>query len=224
MSEELVEVLRGQPEIAQTQVFTGYARVVPSLSQECDIETLSCPLYLTIETPWGPVRFTMPFMLLHGGGDVVIIGQKTMREKLNMDVMAQLKAYIPEAHRHQGGMEGTAYAVGETKVGAVLRVAMAFAAPGSGGDAPGDVDGEFTLTLLSQPPMVFQNSVVEMEDRVGALETAVDDVICYGLPPECAKVLRDIGYRTYLDVFRRALFVDPPARVKPMIVRLRPDA
>ena len=72
--------------------------------------------------------------------------------------------------------------------------------------------------------MFFQDSVVEMEDRVGALETAVDDVIGYGLPPEYAKVLRDIGFRTYLDVFRRALFVDPPARVKPMIVRLPPDA
>ena len=78
-----------------------------------------------------------------------MIGQKTMREKLNTYIMGQLKAYIPEAHRHQGGMGRTAYAVGEPKVGAVLRLAMAVGASGSGGDAPADVDGEFTLTLLS---------------------------------------------------------------------------
>ena len=60
MSEELVEALREQPGMTQTaltQAFVGQARVVTSLGQECDIETQSCPLHLTIETPWGPVRF-----------------------------------------------------------------------------------------------------------------------------------------------------------------------
>ena len=37
-------------------------------------------------------------------------------------------------------------------------------------------------------------------------------------------MLRDIGFRTHLDVFRRALLDDPPARVEPMTVRLQPDA
>ena len=42
MSEELVQVLRGQPGMTQTaltQAFVGHARVVTSLGQECDIET-----------------------------------------------------------------------------------------------------------------------------------------------------------------------------------------
>ena len=61
--------------------------------------------------------------------------------------------------------------------------------------------------------MMFQGSEVEMHDRVGALETEVDDADDHGLPPECAKMLRDIVFRTHLDVFRWALIGDPPAGV-----------
>ena len=91
MSEELVEALRRQPGMMQTaltQAFVGHARVVTSLGHEYGIVTQSCPLHLTIETPWGPVRFTMPFVVLLGGCDVVIIGLKTLRENLGIDVMA----------------------------------------------------------------------------------------------------------------------------------------
>ena len=63
-----------------------------------------------------------------------------------------------------------------------------------------------------------------MEDRVGALETAVDDAVDHGLPPECAKMLRDIVFRAHLDVGRRALLGDLPARVEPMTMRLPPGA
>ena len=59
---------------------------------------------------------------------------------------------------------------------------------------------------------------------MGALETAVDDAVDHGLPPECAKMLRDIVFRTHLDVFRRALLGDPPAHVEPTTVRLQPGA
>ena len=63
-------------------------------------------------------------------------------------------------------MEFTAGAVGEPNASAVLRAAMAATAFGPGGDAPGDVDDDVTLTLLSQRPMLFQDSEVEMQDRV----------------------------------------------------------
>ena len=89
MSEELVQALReqvGMANTALTQAFVGHARVVTLLGQECDVETQSCPLHLTIDTPWGPVQFTMSFIVLPGRGDVVIIGQKTLREKLGIDV------------------------------------------------------------------------------------------------------------------------------------------
>ena len=228
-SEELVQALQGQPGMTQTaltQAFVGHARVVTSLGQEGDIETHSCPLYLTIDTPWGPVQFTMPFIVLPGRGDVVVIGQKTPREKLGIDVMAQLKASVLKAQGRQdgAGMELTARSVGEPYDGAVLRAAMAVTAFVPGDDAPGDVDGEVALTLPSQRPMILQDSELEMRDRVGVLETAVDNAVDHSSPPECAKMLRYIVFRTHLDVLCRALPGDPHAREKPGAVRLHAGA
>ena len=76
-SEELLEALQGQPgkpPTALMQTFVGNARVVTWLGKECDIETQSCPLHLTIETPWEPVQYTIMFIVLPGNGDVLIIG------------------------------------------------------------------------------------------------------------------------------------------------------
>ena len=99
---------------------------------------------------------------------MVIIEQKTLREKVAIDVMTQLKASVLKAHGREDGpeMEATAGAVDEPNAGAVLRAAMAVTALGPGGGAPGDVDDDATLTLLSQRPMMFQDSEVEMQDRV----------------------------------------------------------
>ena len=66
----------------------------------------------------------MPFIVLPGGGDVVIIGHKTLREKLGIDVMTQLKASVLKAHGRVDGpeMEATAGAVDEPNAGArILR-------------------------------------------------------------------------------------------------------
>ena len=137
ISEELAEALRGQPGMthtALTQAFVGHERVVTSMGQECDIETQSCLLHLTIETPWGPVRFTMPFIVLPGGGDVVVIGQKTLREKLDIDVMAQLKIYVLKAHgrQHGAGVKLTA-CWGRTQRWCCAAGAMAVTVFGPGG-------------------------------------------------------------------------------------------
>ena len=47
----------------------------------------------------------MPFIVVPGRGDVVIIGQKTLKEKLGIDVMAQLKASVLNAQGRQDGAE-----------------------------------------------------------------------------------------------------------------------
>ena len=85
--------------------------------------------------------------------------------------MAQLKASVLKAHGREDGpeMEITSGAVGKPNAGAVLRAAMAVTAFGPGGDAPGDVNDDVTLTLLSQRPMMLQDSEVEVKDRVGAV-------------------------------------------------------
>ena len=66
--------------------------------------------------------------------------------------MVQLKAAVLKAHGRQDGaeMELTARAVGKPNAGAVRQAAMDATPFGSGGDAPGDVDNDVTLTLLSQ--------------------------------------------------------------------------
>ena len=112
----------------------------------------------------------------------------------------------------------------EVNAGAVLLAAMTATAFEPGGGAPGDMDDDATLTLPSQRPMMFQEFEVEMQDRVGALETAVDDAVDHELLPEFAKMMRDIVFRTHLDVVRRASLGDPPVRVEPMTVRLQPGA
>ena len=180
--------------------------------------TQSSPLHLTIETPLGPVRVTMPFIVLPGGGDVVVNGQKSLREKLEVEVMAQLKASLMasvlKAHERENDpeMEITAGVVGEPNAGALVRAAMAVTTFGPCGYTPGDVDDDIAQTLLSQRHMMFKDSEVEMQDGVVALTTAVDDAVDHGRPLDCAKMLRDIVFRTHLDVFRRVLLGDPPAR------------
>ena len=168
----------------------------------------------------------MPFSVLSGGGDSVIIGQKTLREKLGIDVMVQLKASVLKAQGRQDGavMELTPCSVGELNDGAVLRAGMAVIAFVPGGDAPGDVDDEDAMTLPSQRSMVFQDSEVEMLDRVGVLETAVDNAVDDGSPPDCAKMRRDIVFRTHLDVLCRAFSGDPPAHKKLIAVRFHSGA
>ena len=73
---------------------------------------------------------------------------------------------------------------------------MAVTAFGPDGDAAGDVDDDIILTLLSQRPTMFQDPEVGMKDRVGALETTVDDALGHELPPECATMPRDIVFHT----------------------------
>ena len=135
--------------------------------------------------------------------------------------MAQLKAIVLRAQGRQegAGVELTARSVDEPNDGAVLRAAMAVTAFVPGGDAPGEVDDEVTLTLPSQRPMTFQDSEVEMRDRAGVLETAVDNAADLDSPPECAQTLRDIVFRTHFDLLCRALSGDPPARKNPRAVR-----
>ena len=57
----------------------------------------------------------MPFIVLPGRGDVVVIGQKTLREKLGIDVMAQLEASVFQARGREDGAEMKSTAGAEPK-------------------------------------------------------------------------------------------------------------
>ena len=111
-----------------------------------------------------PTNHAVFFFLFSGGGNAVIIGQKTPKKKLGTDVMVQLKASVRKAQRRQDGaeMELAARSVGESTDGAVLRAAMAVTAFVPGNDAPGDVENEVILKLPAQRPMILQDSEMEM--------------------------------------------------------------
>lgn len=102
MSEELVKTRRrkqGMTQTASTRACGGHALVMTSLGQEWDIEPQSCLLHILILTRWGPVRLTGPFVVLPGGSHMVIVDQKTLREKPGIDIIAQLTALCTECMR-----------------------------------------------------------------------------------------------------------------------------
>ena len=76
---------------------------------------------------------------------MVIIEQKTLREKVRIDTMEQLTTFLLKQQGCQdgAGVELTARSVGEPKDSAVLRAAIAVTAFVSGGDERGDGDEEF---------------------------------------------------------------------------------
>lgn len=111
----------------------------------------------------------MPFIVVPGGGAVVIIGQMTFREKLGIDAMAQVMAPVLKSRRRQDdpGMGPTAATVADPDAGAVVRVVVPVTAFGPGRDVPGGVEDDVTLTLLSPRPRIFQNSNTKSCGRVG---------------------------------------------------------
>ena len=71
------------------------------------------------------------------GGDLVTIGQTTLRETLGIDVMAKLRASVVKEHGREDGHEmvNTTDAVGEPNAGATLLAAMAVRVFEPGGEA-----------------------------------------------------------------------------------------
>ena len=61
-------------------------------------------LQVVIETPWGPVVIFTVFAVIPGTDNVLIIGSKTLRKKLGIDVMASLKGKAQGGDRLSGEM------------------------------------------------------------------------------------------------------------------------
>ncbi|CAM9927206.1 unnamed protein product [Sphacelaria rigidula] len=70
---------------------------------------------------------------------------------------------------------------------------------------------------------MFMEPVEEESVRMAALEESMTDTVANGLNVSKVERLRGILYR-HVNAFRRALMGDPPARVEPMRVILKPGA
>ena len=87
-------------------------------------------------------------------------------------------------------------------------------------DAPADVA---VKRLVERGPDMFMDQMGERGTRDRALEDSVHQAEQSGLSADGACPLRDILSRR-VDAFRRALRGDPPARVEPVRVQLKPQA
>lgn len=58
------------------------------------------PMDLTSTSACGDMHITLPFLIMTGNADFVIVGTKTLRENLDIDVMRQLKERLL---REEGG-------------------------------------------------------------------------------------------------------------------------
>ena len=77
--------------------------------------------------------------------------------------------------------------------------------------------------LVERGPEMFMDPAEEESARKVALEESVTEAVGNGLSLSKAERLRDILHRRE-NAFRRALRGDPPARVEPMRVQLKPGA
>ena len=75
--------------------------------------------------------------------------------------------------------------------------------------------------LVERGPEMFMDPAEEESARKVALEESVTDAVAQGL--SVSKRLRGMFSRRF-NAFRRALRGDPPARVEPMRVQLKPGA
>ena len=68
----------------QHQVVLADGRAVP-------IERQTCSLTATGMPPWAPVTIRLALAVMPGEDDWLVLGSKTLHEKLSVDVMKQLK-------------------------------------------------------------------------------------------------------------------------------------
>ena len=77
--------------------------------------------------------------------------------------------------------------------------------------------------LVERGPAMFMDQMGKRGTRDRALEDSLQQAEQSGLSADGACRLRDILSRR-VDAFRRALRGDPPARVEPMKIHLKPQA
>ena len=216
----LAELQHRVPNVQLGKPFDGKARVETATGDVRNVETVTCPLHLNVESPWGPVRFTMPFIVLPGPSKMVIIGQKTLRDVRKIDVASQFYDQLRRMRgKHQVQAASPPLLVTQTHVHLTVE-----AFGGGTGPVEEDQTDEVTDELLAQGPRMFMEPEEEMQARKAALVTAVFEAERSGLPPDCATRLRELVLDTHRGAFRRALVGEPPAAVEPMKVTLKPEA
>ena len=161
----------------------------------------------------------MAFVILPGSGDVMIIGSKTLRESLDIDLVQAFHQRVSQVGELFDAA-GSAVRADET-VSSVRRLS----GPGltlqgmlqaQVEDALLGPPDEFCETLVSHGPAMFMETGEEVAARRKALVVALRVAVEVGLPKKCAAESDDIVLGECFDAFRRALSGETPARVTSM--------
>ena len=182
---------------------------------------------VTLQAPHGRISFRVAFVIFPGSDDVMIVGSKTLRESLDINIVQAFHQWVSHVGELFAAPSSAARA-GET-VSSVRRVS----GPGltlqgmlqaQAEDALPDPPDEFCETLVSHGPAMFIMAGEEVATRrealVGALRVAVE----IGLPEGCVAELEEIVLGECFDAFRRTLTGETPARVASMRVTLKQGA
>ena len=181
-------------------------------------------LQVTLQAPRGRINSRVAFVILPDSDDVMIIGSKTLRESLDIDIVQAFHQRVSEVGEVFTAPDSAARA--EETVNSARRVS----GPGltlqgmlqaQAEDALPDSPDEFCETLVSHGPAMLMEAGEEVIARREALVGALHVAVKVGLPEGCVAELEEIVLGERFDAFRRALTGETPARVAPMRVTLK---
>ena len=177
-------------------------------------------LQVAIRTPWGLVVISTVFAVIPGTDSALILGSKTLREKLGSDVMASLKGKAQSGDRSSGDMPEDVGSRGGISFRCVAVTMKGIQAAGNVAAATEPRD-EFVEDVVVRGLAVFMEVDNEVITRREALMAAVDAALEAGLPSDAETRLCDLLLGPMFDGFRRSLSREPSASVEPFEVKMK---
>ena len=182
---------------------------------------------MTLQAPHGRISFRVAFVILPGLDDVMIIGSKTLREILDIDIVQAFHQQVSEVGELFAAPDSAARADetvsslrGVSGPGLTLQGMLQTQAE----DALPEPPDEHCETLVSHGPAMVMEAGEEVAARHEDLEVALRVTVEVGLPERCMTELEEIVLGECFDAFRRALTGETPARVAAMRVTLKQGA
>ena len=169
--------------------------------QEVMVRNQTRTLQVAIGTAWGPVAVSTVFAVIPGTDRVLILGSKTLREELGIDVVASLNGIAQCGDRSSGGMPedvGSRCGISLRHVVVIMK-GIQTAGKVAAAMEPRD---EFVGDVLARGPGMFMEVGDEVVARREAVVAAVDAALDADLPSDAETRLRDLLLGPLFDGFR----------------------
>ena len=195
----------------------GARQAITATGQKVSVTERTIPLQLALVTPSGPAPLPpISFAIMPGSDGVLLLGLPTLKD-LGVDPYERIRDSMQQrVSPPNQGVETPALSIGR-------RVSLSVAALQEAGGQATEEPDLAVERLVERGPEMFMDPAEEESARKVALEESVTDAVAQGLSVSQAKRLGGILCRRF-NAFRRALRGDPPARVEPMCVQLKPGA